>query len=63
MKKTKRGEPIVKNVPLDFASQGRYIGSLEKDNQLCDFYEVVVDGNIRYIYVPVGSDQKPDKSG
>ncbi|NMB01663.1 MAG: hypothetical protein GX971_09155 [Firmicutes bacterium] len=53
----------MKNVPLDFASQGRYIGSLEKDNQLCDFYEVVVDGNIRYIYVPVGSDQKPDKSG
>lgn len=37
--------------PLEFADQARYIGSLPKDDQMCDFYEVVVDGNVRYVYI------------
>lgn len=51
----------MKSAPLDFASQARYIGSLQKDEQLCDFYEVVIDGNIRYVYIPVGSEQKTEE--
>ncbi len=46
--------------PLELAGQARYIGSLPKGEQMCDFYEVEVDGNIHYIYVAVGSAQSPD---
>ena len=37
--------------PFDLRSRARYIGSLVKDEQLCDFYEIVIDGHIQYIYI------------
>ena len=40
---------------VDFAGLARYIGSMSKDDQMCDFYEVEIDGNISYVYVPVGA--------
>ena len=43
--------------PHDFKDQARYIGSLKKDEQLCDFYEVGIDGKIQYVYIPVGLEQ------
>lgn len=43
--------------PLDLKRQGRYIGSLQKDGQLCDFYELVIDGQTQYIYVPAEEPQ------
>jgi hypothetical protein len=46
--------------PRKFAGQARYIGSLPKNDQMCDFYEVEVDGNISYVYVPIGPDQNAD---
>lgn len=46
---------------LDLSNQARYIGSLPKDDQLCDFYEVEVDGNISYVYVEVGSNENLNK--
>lgn len=39
--------------PLEFAEQAQYIGSLSKDDQMCDFYEIVVDGQVRYVYIKV----------
>lgn len=48
------------NSQLASANQARYIGSLKKDNQMCDFYEIMVDGMIRYVYVPVGSEHNSD---
>lgn len=46
--------------PLEFADQARYIGSLPKNNQMCDFYEIVVDGSIRYVYIAIDADQSLD---
>lgn len=37
--------------PLEFAEQAHYIGSLPKDDEMCDFYEIVVDGQRRYVYI------------
>ncbi|MDI9484177.1 MAG: hypothetical protein QM372_01735 [Bacillota bacterium] len=42
----------------ELGGQARYIGSLPKDDQMCDFYEVEVDGSIRYVYVPVKPEEK-----
>lgn len=47
---------MMKN-PLELSGPARYIGSLAKNDQMCDFYEVEVDGNISYIYIPVGPDR------
>ena len=47
--------------PFDLRSRARYIGSLVKGEQLCDFYEIVIDGHIQYIYIPVGSEQKANE--
>ncbi|HHT42690.1 MAG TPA: hypothetical protein GX014_04750 [Firmicutes bacterium] len=47
----------MKKEPFDFKQQARYIGSLEKDNQLCDFYELIIDGKISYVYVPADAKQ------
>ncbi|HOB39812.1 MAG: hypothetical protein WBI99_09110 [Limnochordia bacterium] len=44
--------------PLEFKHQARYIGSLKKDEQLCDFYELVIDGKVQYVYIPVGAEQE-----
>ena len=44
--------------PLEFKHQARYIGSLKKDVQLCDFYELVSDGLVQYVYIPVGAVQE-----
>ncbi|NLM42289.1 MAG: hypothetical protein GX199_08295 [Firmicutes bacterium] len=49
--------------PLDFTKQARYIGSLKKDEQLCDYYELVIDGRIHYVYIPVGSEQNGSEQG
>lgn len=46
--------------PLEFADQARYIGSLPKNDQMCDFYEIVVDGMTRYVYIAIGSEENPD---
>ncbi|NLL49308.1 MAG: hypothetical protein GX249_12075 [Firmicutes bacterium] len=40
--------------PVDLPGMARYIGSIPKNDQMCDFYEVEIDGNISYVYVPVG---------
>jgi hypothetical protein len=45
------------NDQLKFAGAARYIGSLPKDDQMCDYYEVEVDGNISYVYIPIGPDR------
>lgn len=47
---------MMKN-PLELPGSARYIGSLSKDDQMCDFYEVEVEGNISYIYIPIGSER------
>ncbi|HPT83709.1 MAG TPA: hypothetical protein PLM25_07455 [Limnochordia bacterium] len=49
--------------PRDFKKQARYIGSLKKDEQLCDFYEVVIDGQIHYVYIPVDAQQNGNEEG
>lgn len=41
--------------PLDFPGKARYIGSLPRGGSLCDFYEVEIEGAIRYIYIPADS--------
>lgn len=43
---------MVKN-SVDIAGLARYIGSMPKNDQMCDFYEVEIDGNISYVYIPV----------
>lgn len=50
----------MRNSQIDSANQARYIGSLEKDSQMCDFYEIVVDGKTQYVYIPVDSKQSLD---
>jgi len=47
-------------IPQELGNQARYIGSLPKDDQMYDFYEVDVDGTIRYVYIPVDSEKKTD---
>jgi len=46
--------------PLEFSGKARYIGSMPKDDQMCDFYEVVVDGNIQYVYIAVDPEKNPE---
>ncbi|HHT91056.1 MAG: hypothetical protein QM451_00960 [Bacillota bacterium] len=46
--------------PLQLPDKARYIGSLPKDDQICDFYEVVVDGNIQYVYIATGPEENPE---
>ncbi|HHY15144.1 MAG TPA: hypothetical protein GX521_03610 [Firmicutes bacterium] len=46
--------------PLEFAGKARYIGSLPRDGQLCDFYEVEIDGSTRYIYVSADGQKRPE---
>lgn len=48
----------MKSPPPDFnKSQARYIGSLERNNELCHFYELLVEGSIQYIYVPAKAEE------
>ena len=47
----------MKKEPFYFNQQERYIGSLQKDNQFCDFYELIIDGKISYVYVPADAKQ------
>mgnify|MGYP000929605886 CR=1 FL=1 len=37
--------------PLDFADQAHYLGSFPRGEQMCDFYEIIVDGQTSYIYI------------
>lgn len=46
--------------PLEFAGKARYIGSLPREGQLCDFYEVEIDGTTRYIYVSAEKQKSPE---
>lgn len=39
--------------PFEFADSAHYLGSLPRDGQVCDFYEITVDGCVSYIYVPI----------
>ncbi|NMA62045.1 MAG: hypothetical protein GX956_09190 [Firmicutes bacterium] len=48
------------NSPLEFTDSAHYLGSLPKEGQICDFYEIVVDGEIRYIYIRVDPETSPD---
>jgi hypothetical protein len=56
-KNKNRRKPMMKDLQ-ELGGQARYIGSLPKDDQMCDFYEVEVDGSIRYVYVPVKPEEK-----
>lgn len=37
--------------PLQFAGEAHYIGSFSKDEHIRDYYRIVIDGSISYIYV------------
>jgi hypothetical protein len=39
--------------PVEFAGLARFIGSMAKDDEMCDFYEIETDGNISYVYIPI----------
>lgn len=43
--------------PLEFADSAHYLGSLPKEGRICDFYEIVVDGCVSYIYIPVDAEK------
>ena len=42
----------------ELGGQARYIGSLPRMIRCAIFYEVEVDGSIRYVYVPVKPEEK-----
>ncbi len=46
--------------PLEFAGKARYIGSLPRDGQVCDFYEVEIDGTTHYVYVSADAQKRPE---
>ncbi|HHY09195.1 MAG TPA: hypothetical protein GX528_01370 [Firmicutes bacterium] len=37
--------------PLQFAGEAHYIGSYSKGGQSRDYYRLVIDGTISYVYV------------
>lgn len=45
---------------LEFTDRAHYIGSLPKGDDMCDFYEIEVDGQVSYIYIKVGAEARPD---
>lgn len=53
----------MRNPPLELGEQARYIGSLLKNDEMCDFYEVIEEGNTRYVYVAVGSEDTQGVTG
>lgn len=44
----------MRNPPLELGEQARYIGSLLRNDEMCDFYEIVVEGSTRYVFVTDG---------
>ncbi len=49
--------------PVEFENEARYIGSLSKDDQMRDFYEVLVDGNFRYVYITTDPEEETKLEG
>lgn len=40
----------------EFAEEAHYIGSLSKNNELRHFYQITLDGQVRYIYLADNQD-------
>lgn len=39
--------------PLQLAGEAHYIGSFPKDDHVRDYYQIVVDGTVSYVYIKV----------
>ncbi len=59
-RKYKGERGLVMQNPLEFADRAHYLGSLPKGDHMCDFYEIVVDGQVSYIYIRIDTEARPD---
>ena len=49
--------------PLQFAGEAHYIGSFSKEDHVRDYYQIVVDGTVSYIYVKVKREEDGELEG